>query len=252
MVPPRRRRRDCVAATAAGPRAAPWTCMQGWVSSRWTRRGCWRSSRRCPVPRGRPCASLTRPGPCCAIGGPAQVTPRIPRSTAGNFATCCSAHYTGVTLVEASLDDVDTRHPDLARLTGDGSLAGYGANRALVAQRCSTAGPLRRRPSDAPIGSGCDPGNAGRRRTRRVDRHRSRGCRPGRPRLRRSGTARTRRRARTASPSHRTGRGRPRPPKREERCPRWPPSGQPRPRTRRWRPPHEEAAPGMRGNASRC
>ncbi|MFF5483961.1 FAD-dependent oxidoreductase [Streptomyces virginiae] len=45
--------------------------------------------------------------------------------------------YTGVTLVETSLDDVDTRHPDLARLIGDGSVAVYGVNRALVAQRNS-------------------------------------------------------------------------------------------------------------------
>jgi len=46
-------------------------------------------------------------------------------------------HYTGVTSVETSLDDVDTRHPDLARLIGDGSVAAYGANRSLVAQRNS-------------------------------------------------------------------------------------------------------------------
>lgn len=45
--------------------------------------------------------------------------------------------YTGVTSVETSLDDVDTRHPDLARLVGDGSVAVYGANRSLVAQRNS-------------------------------------------------------------------------------------------------------------------
>ncbi|MFC9132326.1 FAD-dependent oxidoreductase [Streptomyces sp. NPDC057099] len=45
--------------------------------------------------------------------------------------------YTGVTLVETSLDDVDTRHPALARLVGDGSLAVYGVNRAIVAQRNS-------------------------------------------------------------------------------------------------------------------
>ncbi|WP_030759843.1 MULTISPECIES: FAD-dependent oxidoreductase [unclassified Streptomyces] len=44
-------------------------------------------------------------------------------------------HYTGVTVVETSLDDVDTRHPDLARLIGDGCVAVYGVNRALVAQR---------------------------------------------------------------------------------------------------------------------
>ncbi|WNM34674.1 NAD(P)/FAD-dependent oxidoreductase [Streptomyces sp. Li-HN-5-11] len=46
-------------------------------------------------------------------------------------------HYTGVTSVESSLDDVDTRHPGLARLIGDGSVAAYGANRSLVAQRGS-------------------------------------------------------------------------------------------------------------------
>lgn len=46
-------------------------------------------------------------------------------------------HYTGVTSVETSLDDIDTRYPGLARLIGDGSMAVYGANRALVAQRNS-------------------------------------------------------------------------------------------------------------------
>jgi 2-polyprenyl-6-methoxyphenol hydroxylase-like FAD-dependent oxidoreductase len=46
-------------------------------------------------------------------------------------------HYTGVTSVETSLDDVDTRHPDLARLIGGGSVAAYGVNRSLVAQRNS-------------------------------------------------------------------------------------------------------------------
>ncbi|NUP16278.1 MAG: FAD-dependent monooxygenase [Streptomyces sp.] len=46
-------------------------------------------------------------------------------------------HYTGVTSVETSLDDVDARHPDLARLIGDGSAAAYGVNRSVVAQRGS-------------------------------------------------------------------------------------------------------------------
>ncbi|WP_329271188.1 NAD(P)/FAD-dependent oxidoreductase [Streptomyces pseudovenezuelae] len=46
-------------------------------------------------------------------------------------------HYTGVTSFETFLDDVDTRHPDLARLIGDGSVAAYGANRSVVAQRNS-------------------------------------------------------------------------------------------------------------------
>ncbi|MDH6451103.1 MULTISPECIES: NAD(P)/FAD-dependent oxidoreductase [unclassified Streptomyces] len=46
-------------------------------------------------------------------------------------------HYTGVNAVETSLDDVDNRHPDLARVIGDGSVAAYGVNRSLVAQRNS-------------------------------------------------------------------------------------------------------------------
>ncbi|MFG2076482.1 FAD-dependent oxidoreductase [Nonomuraea maritima] len=46
-------------------------------------------------------------------------------------------HYTGVTAVETSVDDVDSRRPDLARLIGDGSMAVYGVNRGLVAQRNS-------------------------------------------------------------------------------------------------------------------
>ena len=46
-------------------------------------------------------------------------------------------HYTGVTYLETHIDDVDTRHPGLARLIGDGSLAVFGSDRALVAQRNS-------------------------------------------------------------------------------------------------------------------
>ncbi|MFJ6700261.1 FAD-dependent oxidoreductase [Streptomyces sp. NPDC091272] len=51
--------------------------------------------------------------------------------------SAATPHYTGVSCVETSLDDVDHRHPDLARLIGDGSVAAYGVNRALVAQRGS-------------------------------------------------------------------------------------------------------------------
>ncbi|MEW2139502.1 NAD(P)/FAD-dependent oxidoreductase [Streptomyces sp. NPDC005409] len=51
--------------------------------------------------------------------------------------TSVTPHYAGVTYVESSLDDVDTRHPDLARLIGEGSVGVYGVNRALVAQRNS-------------------------------------------------------------------------------------------------------------------
>ena len=49
--------------------------------------------------------------------------------------------------------------------------------------------------------------------------------RSARVRCRRSGTARTRRRARTATPWHRRARCRPRPPTREQTSPGWPPTG---------------------------
>ena len=63
-----------------------------------------------------------------ADGGRSRVRPAVSPVT---------PHYTGVTSVETSLDDVDTRHPDLARLVGDGSVAVYGVQRSLVAQRSS-------------------------------------------------------------------------------------------------------------------
>ncbi|WP_406513241.1 FAD-dependent monooxygenase [Streptomyces sp. NBC_00161] len=45
--------------------------------------------------------------------------------------------YTGVTFVEAGLDDADTRHPALASLTGDGTMMALDDNRGFVAQRNS-------------------------------------------------------------------------------------------------------------------
>ena len=76
--------------------------------------------------------------------------------------------------------------------------------------------------------------------------------RSARARCRRSGTARTRRRARTATPWHRSARCRPRPPTREQTCSGWPPSGQLPPLSRTSRPPAGAVAPGTPGNASRC
>ncbi|MFJ9697910.1 FAD-dependent oxidoreductase [Kitasatospora sp. NPDC101183] len=43
--------------------------------------------------------------------------------------------YTGVTFVETGFDHCDTRHPELARLVGNGSLLAKGTGRTLVAQR---------------------------------------------------------------------------------------------------------------------
>ncbi|WP_261567346.1 FAD-dependent oxidoreductase [Frankia gtarii] len=45
--------------------------------------------------------------------------------------------YTGVTFVEAYLDDADRRHPHAAALTGHGMMMALHANRGLIAQRNS-------------------------------------------------------------------------------------------------------------------
>ncbi|NEA56121.1 FAD-dependent monooxygenase [Streptomyces sp. SID13666] len=45
--------------------------------------------------------------------------------------------YTGVTFVEAGLDDADTRHPQLAALTGDGTMLALDNNQGVIAQRTS-------------------------------------------------------------------------------------------------------------------
>ncbi|MEU9121533.1 NAD(P)/FAD-dependent oxidoreductase [Streptomyces sp. NPDC048506] len=46
-------------------------------------------------------------------------------------------HYSGVTFVECGFDDADARHPDVARLVGDGTMLASFAGRALIAQRNS-------------------------------------------------------------------------------------------------------------------
>jgi 2-polyprenyl-6-methoxyphenol hydroxylase-like FAD-dependent oxidoreductase len=45
--------------------------------------------------------------------------------------------YSGVTYVESYFDDVDRRHPEIARLVGDGTLSAKAGRRSLVAQRNS-------------------------------------------------------------------------------------------------------------------
>ncbi|MFB7783521.1 FAD-dependent oxidoreductase [Streptomyces vinaceus] len=45
--------------------------------------------------------------------------------------------YTGVTFVETGLDDADIRHPELAALTGDGTMMALDDNRGFIAQRNS-------------------------------------------------------------------------------------------------------------------
>ncbi|GAA2834915.1 NAD(P)/FAD-dependent oxidoreductase [Kitasatospora paracochleata] len=72
-------------------------------------------------------------------------------------------HYTGVTFVETGFDHCDTRHPDLARLVGNGSMLAKGVGRSLVAQRNSN-GHIRayialRAPQDWHLAAGIDPGD---------------------------------------------------------------------------------------------
>ncbi|WP_431915994.1 FAD-dependent oxidoreductase [Nonomuraea jabiensis] len=47
--------------------------------------------------------------------------------------------YSGVTFVEIHFDDIDDRHPDLARLIGQGTLAAKAGRLSLIAQRNSNA-----------------------------------------------------------------------------------------------------------------
>jgi 2-polyprenyl-6-methoxyphenol hydroxylase-like FAD-dependent oxidoreductase len=72
-------------------------------------------------------------------------------------------HYTGVTFVETGFDQCDTRHPDLARLVGNGSMLAKGVGRTLVAQRNSN-GHIRayiafREPQDWHAAAGIDLGD---------------------------------------------------------------------------------------------
>ena len=72
-------------------------------------------------------------------------------------------HYTGVTFVETGFDQCDTRHPDLARLVGNGSMLVKGIGRTLVAQRNSN-GHIRayiafREPQDWHAAAGVDLGD---------------------------------------------------------------------------------------------
>ncbi|MFF2073500.1 FAD-dependent oxidoreductase [Kitasatospora sp. NPDC058162] len=71
--------------------------------------------------------------------------------------------YTGVTFVETGFDHCDTRHPDLARLVGNGSMLAKGVGRSLVAQRNSN-GHIRayialRAPEDWHVTAGIDLGD---------------------------------------------------------------------------------------------
>ncbi|MFE9424639.1 FAD-dependent oxidoreductase [Kitasatospora sp. NPDC006697] len=71
--------------------------------------------------------------------------------------------YTGVTFLETGFDHCDTRHPELARLVGNGSMLVKGAGRTLVAQRNSN-GHIRayvalRAPQDWQVAAGVDLGD---------------------------------------------------------------------------------------------
>ncbi|MFF5016838.1 FAD-dependent oxidoreductase [Streptomyces sp. NPDC001165] len=71
--------------------------------------------------------------------------------------------YTGVTFVETGFDHCDSRHRDLARLVGNGSMLAKGAGRSLVAQRNSN-GHIRayiafRAPQDWHVAAGIDLGD---------------------------------------------------------------------------------------------
>jgi 2-polyprenyl-6-methoxyphenol hydroxylase-like FAD-dependent oxidoreductase len=47
--------------------------------------------------------------------------------------------YTGVTVIEFGIDDIDARHPSLSQLVGHGNFAAYGDAKSLMAQRNANA-----------------------------------------------------------------------------------------------------------------
>ncbi|TWF82889.1 2-polyprenyl-6-methoxyphenol hydroxylase-like FAD-dependent oxidoreductase [Kitasatospora viridis] len=71
--------------------------------------------------------------------------------------------YTGVTFIETGFDQCATRHPEIARLVGNGSLLAKGAGRSLVAQRNSDdhirAYLAFRAPQDWHLAAGLDLGD---------------------------------------------------------------------------------------------
>lgn len=72
-------------------------------------------------------------------------------------------HYTGATIVEAFLDDVDTRHPGLARRVGNGTLSVKAGGKMLSAQR-NSGGHMRvyaafDAPADWHVTAGIDLGD---------------------------------------------------------------------------------------------
>ncbi|MFE0023429.1 FAD-dependent oxidoreductase [Amycolatopsis sp. NPDC059021] len=72
--------------------------------------------------------------------------------------------YTGNTLVETYLDDVDTRHPALARLIGNGTMVASSGGKAVIAQR-NSGGHVRvyadlAVPADWHVTAGLDLGDA--------------------------------------------------------------------------------------------
>jgi 2-polyprenyl-6-methoxyphenol hydroxylase-like FAD-dependent oxidoreductase len=86
-----------------------------------------------------------------ADGAWSRIRPALSDATPG---------YTGVTFVETSFDDSDTRHSALARLVGDGTMVAKAGGRALFGQRNSN-GHLRayaafRGPEDWHVTAGLD------------------------------------------------------------------------------------------------
>lgn len=86
-----------------------------------------------------------------ADGAWSRIRPALSDATPG---------YAGVTFIEAGFDDVDTRHPDLARMVGNGTLLATADSKALLAQR-NGGGHLRvyaafRAPQDWQVAAGLE------------------------------------------------------------------------------------------------
>ncbi|MEV7803163.1 FAD-dependent monooxygenase [Microbispora sp. NPDC088329] len=66
-----------------------------------------------------------------------QIRWKFPRDYSEALVSDAVPVYTGVTFVETGLNDADARHPELAALTGDGTMLALDDNLGFVAQRNS-------------------------------------------------------------------------------------------------------------------
>ena len=166
------------------------------------------------------------------------------------------AEYVEREAVQLAAVPATQRAHRVARLVTAQALDENGVRGGVALPRCGHRIGIRALtgPSSSAVSAAASLDRASGRRTWQGSRDRwpPGAVRSARARCRRSGTARTRRRARRAMPRHLRARCRQRPPTREQTSRGWPPIGWLPLWSRTSRSPHGGVAPGTPGNASRC